>query len=129
MANYKKINLKEDTEDAAVKFGYAPNMESRFGRSLLESEKSGASYFKIAPSFKVPFGHKHKEQEETYVLISGSAKMKLGEEILELKPFDAVRVSPGMPRGIAAGSKGAEIIAFGAGQSGDAEMLSDFWKE
>lgn len=129
MAAYEKINLKEDTENAAEKFGYAPNLESRFGRSLLGSEKSDASYFKLAPNYRIPFGHKHKEQEETYVLINGSAHMKIEDEVIELQPLDAVRVSPGVSRGIAGGDKGAEILAFGAGPQGDAEMLPDFWRE
>jgi hypothetical protein len=77
MAGYTLVNLKE-VEDQAPKFGYSPNLEARFARAALELENSGISYFRIAPNFRIPFGHKHQQQEEIYVLIGGSARAKLG---------------------------------------------------
>jgi len=129
MADYTLLNLKTDVEDMAPRFGYAPNMESRFARGSLGLQQSGVSYFKIAPDFRVPFGHRHAEQEEIYVLLSGSARMKLDDEIVELKPLDAVRVPGSTPRGMEAGPDGAEILAFGAPntEGKDAEMLPEFW--
>ncbi len=129
MADYTKLNLKHDVEDMAVKFGMAPNLEARYARKPLGLENSGVSYFRLEPDFRLPFGHTHAEQEEVYVVISGSARVKAGDDIVELAQYDAIRVPGSTPRGMEAGSDGAEIIAIGAPNTDnkDAEMLQDFW--
>jgi hypothetical protein len=101
------VNLKE-VEDFAPKFGFAPNLEARFATPALELEKSGISYQRLAPNFRVPFGHRHKQQEELYVLVGGSARIKLDDEIIDLKQWDAVRVPPEKMRGFEGGPDGAE---------------------
>jgi mannose-6-phosphate isomerase-like protein (cupin superfamily) len=129
MADYSVVNLKRDVEDMAPKFGFSPGLESRFARKTLGLENSGLSYFKIAPDFVMPFGHVHNEQEEVYLVISGSARAKLGDDLVELSQWDAVRVPPGVWRSLAGGPEGAEILAFGAPntENGDVEMDQDFW--
>jgi len=102
MAGYTLVNLKE-VEDQASKFGHSPNLEARFARVPLGLENSGLSYFRLAPDFRVPFGHKHRRQEEVYVLLGGSARMKLDDEVIELKPWDAIRVPGETMRGFEAG--------------------------
>jgi mannose-6-phosphate isomerase-like protein (cupin superfamily) len=130
MADYTLKNLQE-IEDQAPKFGLAPNLEARFARTPLETENLGISCQRLAPEFRVPFGHKHGEQEEIYVVLSGSARLKLDEEIIELKPRDVVRVAKDTMRNFEAGSEGAEILAIGAGESGigDAEMTQGWWPD
>ena len=123
---YTVVNLKE-VEDVAPKFGLAPNLESRFAREVLKLEKSGLTYFRIGPGFRVPFGHRHAEQEEVYLVVSGSMRMKLDDEIVELNAWDAIRVAPQLGRASEAGPNGAEIVVFGAPQVKDSEMLPDFW--
>ena len=91
MAGYTVVNLSE-VEDQAPKFGYAPHLESRFARRALDLENSGISHFKVAPGFRVPFGHHHTDQEEVYVVVAGSARIKLDDEIVELGTWDALRV-------------------------------------
>jgi uncharacterized cupin superfamily protein len=129
MADYTKLNLKQDVEDMAVKFGYSPDMEARYARTPLGLENSGVSYFRLAPEFRQPFGHTHGEQEEVYVVLSGSARLKAGDDIVELAQFDAIRLPGSTPRGIEAGPDGVEILAVGAPNTDnkDAEMLPDFW--
>jgi uncharacterized cupin superfamily protein len=129
VADYSVLNLKSDVEDSGERFGYAPNMEARFARKALGLEKSGLSYFKLAPGFRVPFGHQHAEQEEIYLLLSGSARVKLDDELLDLKPMDAVRIPTDVKRGFEAGPEGAEILAFGAPNTDnkDVEMDQAFW--
>ena len=128
MAGYTSVNLKE-VEDQAPKFGYSPNLEARFARVPLELENSGISYFRVAPNFRIPFGHKHWQQEEIYVLVLGSARMKLDHLVVELKPWDAIRVPAETMRGLEAGPDGAEYIAFGAPntQNSDAELTPNWW--
>ena len=129
MADYTKLNLRSDVEDMAPQYGMAPDIEARYARKPLGLANSGASYFKLAPDFRLPFGHKHGEQEEVYVVISGSARVKAGDDIVELAQYDAIRVPGSTPRGMEAGSDGAEIIAVGAPNTDnkDAEMLPEFW--
>jgi mannose-6-phosphate isomerase-like protein (cupin superfamily) len=130
MADYTLRNLKE-IEDQAPKFGLAPDLEARFARTPLETEGLGISYQRLAPDFRVPFGHKHGEQEELYVVLSGSARLKLDEEVVELKQWDVVRVGKDTMRNFEAGPEGAEILAIGAGESGigDAEMTQGWWSD
>ena len=124
------INLKE-VEDQAPNFGLSPDLEMRMARVPLGLENSGISYQRIAPNFRVPFGHKHKRQEEIYVLLSGSARAKLEDEVLELKPFDALRVANDTMRGFEAGPEGAEFLAIGAPNTGpgDGDMVQGWWSD
>ena len=69
-ADYEIVNIKE-LEDMAVKFGLSPHVEARFGRSATDAKQGGFSYQKLAPDFRQPFGHKHENQEEIYVVLGG----------------------------------------------------------
>jgi mannose-6-phosphate isomerase-like protein (cupin superfamily) len=131
MAGWTKVNLKDDVEDQAPNFGLGGKIEARMARVPLELEQSGVSYQRLAPSFRVPFAHRHKNQEEVYILISGSARAKLEDEIVELRPFDALRVHKDTIRGFEAGPDGAELIAIGAPNTGpgDAEVEHDWWAD
>jgi len=130
MAGYTKLNLKEDVEDQAPKFGM-PELEFRMARVPLELENSGVTYMRLTPNFRLPFGHTHNVQEEVYVLVSGSARVKLDDDIVELKPFDAVRIHRETMRNLEAGPEGAELIAIGAPNTGpgDGPMTQDWWKD
>jgi mannose-6-phosphate isomerase-like protein (cupin superfamily) len=128
MSDYTVVNLKA-VEDQAPKFGFAPHLQSRFARKALGLENAGVSHFTIAPEYRVPFGHHHSDQEEVYVVVAGSARMKLGDEVVELATWDAVRVPPDVTRGMEGGPEGAEILAFGApsNENDDVEVVRDFW--
>jgi mannose-6-phosphate isomerase-like protein (cupin superfamily) len=133
MAEYTHINLK-DVEDMAPKFGFAPDMEARFASGALELQNSGVSYQRLAPDYRAPFGHKHKQQEELYVLVGGSGRLKLDDEVVELKAWDAVRVPAETTRCLEAGPEGVEILAFGAPRTGDSpaadvEMTPNWWSD
>jgi mannose-6-phosphate isomerase-like protein (cupin superfamily) len=121
-------NLK-DVEDAAASRG--SDVEARFGRKHLESQHLGVSYFRYAPGFRTPYGHRHREQEEAYVVVGGSGRIRLDDEIVELRQWDAVRVAPGVVRAFEGGPEGLELIAVGADRpaGGDGEMVQDFWTD
>jgi mannose-6-phosphate isomerase-like protein (cupin superfamily) len=129
-AAYTVVNLKQ-VEDMAPKFGYSPGLESRFARVPLELENSGLSYFRVAPNFRVPFGHRHDEQEEIYLVVAGSASVKLDDDVVELGEWDAVRIPRGTMRGFEGGPEGAELIAFGAPSNAnrDVEMVRNWWTD
>ena len=131
MANYTVKNLRE-VEDSAVKFGFAPEMSARFASNELGLEKSGVSLQALAPNKRGKFGHKHEQQEELYVIVSGGGRVKLDDEVVELSQWDALRVAPEVARQFEAGPDGLEMIAFGAprndaGAARDVEMLGDWW--
>lgn len=130
MAGHTVRNLKE-LEDSAERFGLSPDLEARFARDALECEQSGLSYQRLAPDFRQPFGHRHKRQEETYVVVGGGGRVKLDDDIVELRRWDAVRVAPGTARQFEAGPDGLEYIVFGAPRVGrdDVETLEGWWSE
>jgi quercetin dioxygenase-like cupin family protein len=129
MSGYTIVNLKE-VEDQAPNFGLSPDLEARFARVALDAEKIGVTYQRLAPNFRVPYGHKHKTQEEVFIVVGGSLRVRLEDTVEELKPWDAVRVSKETMRGFEAGPEGAEFIAIGApGGPGDAETTPEWWSE
>ena len=130
MAGYTIQNLK-DVEDQAPNFGLSPQLEARMARVPLELENFGVSYQRLGPNFRVPFGHKHKNQEEVYLVVSGSMRAKVEDEVVELKQWDALRVHKDTMRGFEAGPEGAEIIAVGAPNTGpgDAEVEQGWWSD
>jgi mannose-6-phosphate isomerase-like protein (cupin superfamily) len=123
MSDYTHLNLK-DVEDQAPKFGLSPDMEFRMARVPLEMENAGVSYLRVGPNFRIPFGHTHKNQEEVYLVVSGGGRIKLGDDVRDLKQWDAIRVHKDTMRGFEAGPDGVELIAIGAPNTGpgDAEM-------
>jgi uncharacterized cupin superfamily protein len=126
MPHHTVVNLRR-VENAAEKFGMPPGLEARFGRSPLGLEKSGVSLFRADPGFKVPWGHRHRDQEEVYLVLSGSATVQFEDGSTELGEWDAVRIPHDVARSFQAGPDGVELIAFGAGTQGDAELIQDFW--
>ena len=130
MSGYTVQNLK-NVEDQAPKFGLSPQLEARMARVPLELEQFGISYQRIAPGFRVPWGHTHNVQEEVYVVVSGSMLAKLDDEVVELKQWDAVRVPKETMRSFEGGPQGAEVIAVGAPNTGpgDAVVEQGWWSD
>jgi mannose-6-phosphate isomerase-like protein (cupin superfamily) len=126
MSDYTLVNLRE-VEDSGGDRG--PDFEARFGRKHLDSEHLGVSFFRYGPGFRSPIGHSHREQEEAYVVVSGSGLIKLDEEIVELRQWDVVRVAPSVVRGFEGGPGGLELIAIGADrpEGGDGVRVEEWW--
>jgi mannose-6-phosphate isomerase-like protein (cupin superfamily) len=131
MSGYTHINLRADVEDQAPKFDMSPNLEMRMARVPLELENSGLSYLRIAPKFRMPFGHSHRQQEEVYVLVDGSARMKIDDETIDLQQWDAVRVHRDSTRSFEGGPEGALFLAVGAPNTGpgDADVKQGWWSD
>jgi mannose-6-phosphate isomerase-like protein (cupin superfamily) len=134
VTGYTVANLRSDVEDQAPKFGLSPDLEGRFARQSLDLEQSGVSYQRLAAGFRVPFGHTHAQQEEVYVILSGSGRAKIGDEVVDLKQWDALRVAPEVWRGFEAGSEGLELVAFGARcgmapDDNDGEVEQGWWSD
>jgi uncharacterized cupin superfamily protein len=127
VADYTQLNVKDDVENMSERFGLAPNMEARFGRNPLGLEGGGFSYQKLAPNFRSPVAHRHKEQEEVYVVVSGGGRVKIEDEVRELRQWDAIRLAPATARAFEAGPDGLELLAIGFGEGGDTELIEGFW--
>lgn len=127
-------NLKKDPEDVGSNFDGPPDLEFRLATKPLDLEQSGLGYQHLPANYRFPYGHVHKRQEEVYVVLRGSGRMKLDEEVVELREWDAVRVPPGTWRGYEAGPEGLEIFVIGAPNLGenprdDVEGLRDWWTD
>jgi mannose-6-phosphate isomerase-like protein (cupin superfamily) len=112
-------NINEDLEDIGPVFDGAPGLEFRAATRPLELEESALSYQRVPPGCRFPYGHTHRTQEEVYVVLYGSGRMKVDDDLVELKQWDAVRVPPGLWRGYEAGPEGLELLVIGAPNLGE----------
>jgi quercetin dioxygenase-like cupin family protein len=128
MPGFTVKNLK-DVDDSAADRG--SGLEARFARKHLDSDHLGVSYFRYDPNFRTPFGHRHREQEEAYVVVAGSGRAKLEDEVIELTEWDVLRVAPGVVRSFEGGPQGLTLIAIGNDrpEGGDGEMVQEFWTD
>ncbi len=128
MSDYTVTNFKQIDDSAGER---SPDLEARFARKHLDSEHLGVSYFRYAPGYRTHVGHSHREQEEVYVVIGGSGRFKLNDDIVELKQWDVVRVAPTTVRALEAGPDGLEYIAVGADrpEGGDGVMAENWWTD
>ena len=130
MSAFAIVNLKDEVEDALSE--RAPGIEGRFARTHLDSEHLGISYLRYSPGVRSPSAHSHREQEEAYVVISGSGQVRLDDdEIRELRCWDVIRVNPATVRAFEAGDDGLELIAIGSDRpdGGDAVFVDPAWIE
>lgn len=125
---YTHTSLNE-VKDSAPEFGFADHQEARFANQDLGAEHTGISLHRVKPQMRQGFGHRHDEAEEVYVVLAGSGRVKLDDQILELEPLDAIRVAPAVVRCFEAGPEGLELLAVGPRHDGDGELLHGWWKD
>ncbi|HEY7121356.1 MAG TPA: cupin domain-containing protein [Solirubrobacterales bacterium] len=123
--DYTIKNLR-DVEDMAAGQGLSEVQEARFAHGDLGAEQTGFSLQSVKPGKRHAIVHRHKEMEEIYVVISGSGRIKLDDEVEEIRELDAIRVAPAVVRSFEAGDEGLEFLAFSPRAQGDAEIVQDF---
>ena len=125
MPDWTKSNF-DDLEDRSPTDA---RMQWRFARNALNSRELGVSRFTYEPGSRMPFGHRHREQEEAYVVVAGSGRAKLDDEVVELSTWDVLRVAPPVVRAFEAGPEGMDVICIGGRKpkDGDTERIADFW--
>jgi gentisate 1,2-dioxygenase len=130
MSDYAIVNLG-DVENVAPKFQMPEGMDVRFPKRDLGCTIGGIGIEKLSPGVRTPFGHKHTQQEEIYVIAEGSGRIKLDSEVRDLQQWDILRIGPGVMRNIEAGPDGITLIAFGApiGEQNDGELVPGWWAE
>jgi mannose-6-phosphate isomerase-like protein (cupin superfamily) len=125
---YTFKNLTE-IEDSAPKFGFADHQEARFAGSDLDAEHTGLSHHRVKPGKRQGFAHRHDEAEEVYVVLAGSGRVKLDDDIVDLSPRDALRVAPKVTRQFEGGPDGLELLVFGPRHDGDGEVIAGWWSD
>jgi mannose-6-phosphate isomerase-like protein (cupin superfamily) len=131
---FTRKNLMRDLDDLGSNFDGSPDLEFRAATKALGLERSGLTYQRVPPDYRFPYGHTHLTQEEIYVVVRGSGRMKVDDDIVELTEWDAVRVPPGSWRGYEAGPEGLELLVIGAPNlgddpRGDVEGTRDWWTD
>jgi mannose-6-phosphate isomerase-like protein (cupin superfamily) len=116
-----------EVEDSAPVLGLGEHQETRFATGDLRAEHTGVAHHRFTADTRQGFGHRHQEAEEVYVVLAGSGRMKLDDDIVELEPLDAIRVAPGVIRGFEAGPDGLDVLACGRHHEGDGELLEGWW--
>jgi uncharacterized cupin superfamily protein len=118
-----------EVEDAAPANGFADRWQARVARAALGAEQTGVTYFRLLAGKRSPFVHRHTSAEEIYVILSGSGRLKLDDEIIDVQALDAIRVAPEVARAFEAGPDGLEFIAFGPHHDADGEPVDDGWAD
>lgn len=126
MSDFAKVNfseLRDVSPDGAT-------MDWRFARKALESPELGVSRFTYGPGSHTPWAHSHREQQEAYVVVSGSGRAWLDGTVVELRAWDVLRVAPSVVRSFQAGPEGLDLLCVGgrAPDGGrDGERHPDVW--
>ena len=128
MDPHARVNLL-DVPDAVD--GRVEGLDGRFGRGPVGARDIGVSLWRYAPNVRSAMGHRHREQEEAYLVIAGSGQILLDGVVGELRQWDLVRVSPGVVRAFAAGPEGLQLVAVGGPkpEGGDGETAPVTWPD
>jgi gentisate 1,2-dioxygenase len=130
VSDYTIVNLG-DVENVAPKFQMPEGMDVRFPKRMLGCTIGGIGVEKLGPGVRTPFGHTHTQQEEIYVVAEGSGRIKLDDEVRDLRRWDILRIGPGVMRNIEGGPDGITVIAFGAplGEENDGNIVPGWWSD
>lgn len=118
-----------EVEDSAPSLGLPEAQESRFAAEDLDAVETGVTHHRFAAGTRQSFGHRHEHAEEVYVVLAGSGRVKLDDDIVEIAPRDALRVAPAVTRAFEAGPAGLELLACGARHDGDGELIAGWWSD
>jgi mannose-6-phosphate isomerase-like protein (cupin superfamily) len=125
---YARINL-DDVDDLAARYGMGDVGEARYLREDVGAERIGLTLYRMNPGRRTGFGHRHVEADEMYVVLRGSGRVKVDDEVIDLRERDVVRVAPSSVREFEAGPDGMELLATGLHFDGDGELLQDWWPQ
>jgi mannose-6-phosphate isomerase-like protein (cupin superfamily) len=130
MSDYQVVKL-EDVDDW---LGDYPG-EMRGITYAIGAEQTALTYRRMPQhtGSKGSYGHRHRTQEELYLVLSGKLQFKLGAEIVELGKHEAIRVPPQTWRGVWNDeSEDAELVIVSTridDPQGETETLDGFWPD
>jgi len=125
---YAKINF-DDVKDMNAEYGMQEVGEARYLRDDVGAESVGVTLYRMKPGKRTGFGHRHEQVEELYIVLSGGGRIKIDDDLVELRPLDVVRVAPKHVRELEAGADGLELLATGGHIAGDGEMIQNWWTD
>jgi uncharacterized cupin superfamily protein len=125
---FTKVSLAA-VDDAAPANGFGDRWEARVAREALGAERTGVTFFRLLPGKRSPFTHRHTDAEEIYVVLSGTGRVKLDDELHDVEPLDCIRVAAATARAFEAGADGLELLAIGPHHPGDGEGVPDPWTD
>ena len=128
MTDYAIVNLLEIDDSVE---GRVPGLQGRFSRKYLDSRDLGISHWRYAPNTRNPGSHSHREQEEAYVVVAGSGRVRLGDEVRDIAQWDVIRVAPAVVRAFESGPDGLDLIAVGGPkpEEGDGVRSDSPWPD
>jgi len=109
--------------------------EMRMFTGPLETEQVAITHRRMPQHTggKGSYGHRHKTQEEVYLVVSGRLEFKLDDEVIEVGPLTAVRCAPGVVRSVwNERPEEAELVIVSTRINDvreDVEMVEEFWPE
>jgi mannose-6-phosphate isomerase-like protein (cupin superfamily) len=130
LAGYSIIHV-DDVPDVSGDYPGAIRMAT----DHIGAEQVAFTYRRMAPKTggKGSYGHRHRTQEETLYVISGTVEVKLEDEVIEVGPGTIVRIAPATLRSVwNEGPDDAEMIIVShrlVDQSNEVELVQDFWPE
>lgn len=117
-------------DDSAPQFGFAEVGEAHFAQRALEAQETGIAYHVLRPNRRQGFAHRHDDAEEIAVVISGGGRVKLDDEIREIRALDAIRCAPSVTRQFEAGPEGMSYVVIGPHRDRDGELIYEgFWED
>ena len=82
-------------------------------RKQLDLQGVALGLIKLPPNQGYTFTHRHRLQEEVYLVIEGNGVLLVDGELLDLVRGDAVRVAPAGQRALKAGDLGLLVVCAG----------------
>ncbi|MDL2231117.1 cupin domain-containing protein [Porphyromonadaceae bacterium OttesenSCG-928-L07] len=123
------MSKMENKNFTAVDFGkFAQLPEVAKGKAFLK-EITNASGTEISLSVlpaqtDLPYFHTHKQNEETYIILSGSGKFQVDDQCFDISEGSVVRVAPAGVRGMSNTSDEQMVYIVVQSKEGSLEQYS-----
>jgi mannose-6-phosphate isomerase-like protein (cupin superfamily) len=127
VSDYTAIQLT----DAPDVLGDYPG-EMRFLTGALGAEQAALSWRRMPPDTggRGSYGHRHRTQEELYLVVEGTLTFKVGDDVFEAPAGTAVRVAPTTVRSVHNDSDAdvvLVIVSVKASADNEVETVDGFW--
>jgi mannose-6-phosphate isomerase-like protein (cupin superfamily) len=109
--------------------------EMRMATYEIDAAQAALTWRRMPPGTggKGSYGHRHRTQEEIYLVISGTLQFKLGDDVIDVPAGTVVRVAPEVVRSVwNEGPADVELVIAASkvdDPRGDTETVPDFWPE
>ena len=92
--NYESIKINAGDKFAHVSVGNLQHFEGKqFVKEATEANSCEISFGSLPSGESVPFFHTHENNEENYIILSGSGKFQVNDSVFDISEGSVVRVS------------------------------------